>query len=265
MEVELPREVRMSIDPIVDMIGFSKIKGVPIRDLESARRTDPGFPAAIGELSCGPVFAYGAIRDYLDGPHSGDKQLREDLANRPAGPGIDNAFIAIRYQDVPPIGDEHNPVFVSPVWEEENSPLSGGRWVAAVFSHNDADNSDLDEDDEPEDRYEVLAEIDLGELMVRRDWTMWLQLHIGAMTKLAAEVKPVIDAMEEPNPTKAVREQALIAVAALERLRSELADAAIQKIREPECPHQALTEALAGSTIYIDNLLFLEGLHTSAD
>lgn len=238
--MELPREVLVSVDPIVDMTGFARMRGISLRLLEATRREDPAFPQPLGELSYGPVFALGAVRDYFAGPGGdpGDAAIRQAASS-----GLhDPARIAqlMRHQGIPPIGTQHNPAFVTPVWEEcdPDHALAGGRWIAAVFFDNNADDSDPagETESEPEETYEVLAEVDLVDLMERIDWTMWLQLHIRAMVKAVDEAIPLVAALQDPNATDATRERAVQAAATLMAMTTELASATIQKVREPDCP-----------------------------
>lgn len=246
--VSLPAEVVTSVDPIIDLPGVAQVLRVPLERAAQLRGSDPAFPASLGELACGPVFAYGAILDYAAG-HGGDASLRQA---RPDGTTDPLRMMQLTRADAAPrIGTRSNPAYVMPVWQprEETDPLRGGRWVAAVFA------DDLDEDAGEEDEtYEVLAEVRLHDLMARADWTMWLTLHVRAMRAATEEAGELLQHVKTTPPGPQTSERAMTGASTLMEMCGALAEATVEKGDQHDCPLPHIAEAFSLAHVFMREL-----------
>jgi hypothetical protein len=129
-----------------------------------------------------------------------------------------------------------------------------GQWVAAVF-----DETPQDAAADQEETYQVLAPVALIELMARRDWLMWLTLHVQTMRAMHEAAAELLDKSESASPTQRARlaGQASEAAATLLGMLRSLAAATLEKGSDPTCPHPHLCEALAVATVYVGELAAL--------
>jgi hypothetical protein len=179
---QVPYAVLVGLDPLVGLAEVAERAGKSRPAVANWRARDPRFPAPIAELKSGPVFALSAVDDYLairDGhptPATAQRLRQLDAEARTAGPHTD-------WANPTPADIEillHNRVgmHLSPFWQWNSEltsrrglgPIGGGTWMLGHFTEDD--NSETGEAVEP------VWKVRLPELMARRDWEVWLTLHV---------------------------------------------------------------------------------------
>jgi len=254
----LDHAVLTCVDPLVDLGGVAAMAGAPARRVARWLADDERFPQPVGELSGGPVFGYGAVCDYLDvraGRGACDAFERAQIADGGDDPTSVMTRMA-RAGRAPLLAGRSQPAFVTPLWEpaDPQHVLAGGQWVAAVF----AEQPDRDDPDEHE-TYQVLAPVALAELMDRRDWLVWLTMHVQTMREMheaAAELLHRAGSATGAGRGRLAGEATSAATSLLVMTRA-LAAATVLKGTDPQCPHPHLCEAFALASIYAGELAAL--------
>jgi hypothetical protein len=220
---------------------------------------DERFPPPVGELSGGPVFGYGAACDYLDvraGRGRSDAYDRAQIAEGRDGDTLSVMARMARAGRAPLLAGRSQPAFITPMWEaaDPRHVLAGGEWVAAVFDEQ-PDGADGDE----QETYQVLAPVALAELMARRDWLVWLTMHVQTMRAMHQSAADLLRRAESATPARRGRlaGEAMAAATSLLIMVRALAAATVDKGADPQCPHPHLCEAFALATIYTGELAAL--------
>src|SRR5205814_329735 len=152
----------------------------------------------------------------------------------------------------PPVGElSGGPVFGYGEAADPRQVLAGGQWVAAVF--------DEQPDGDERETYQVLAPVALAELMARRDWLVWLTMHVQTMRAMHEAAADLLRRAESATPARRGRlaGEATVAATSLLVMVRALAAATVDKGTDAQCPHPHLCEAFALATIYTGELAAL--------
>ncbi len=244
------------VDPLVDVAGVAAMAGVPMAEVARWSADDERFPLPVGELSDGPVFGYGAACDYLDvraGRGRSDAYERAQIEQGRDGDGLSVMERMARAGRAPLLAGRSRPAFITPMWEaaDPRQVLAGGEWVAAVF--------DEQPDEDERETYQVLAPVALSELMARRDWLVWLTMHVQTMRAMHEAAADLLRRAESATPAQRGRlaGEATVAATSLLVMVRALAAATVVKGTDAQCPHPHLCEAFALATIYAGELAAL--------
>lgn len=223
------------------------------------RPTTSGFPGR--SANCPPARCSGTARPatYLDVRAGRGRPDGHEHARLAEGRDGDPASVMARMARAgrtPLLAGRSQPAFITPRWEaaDRHHVLAGGQWVAAVFD----EQPDSPDGDEPE-TYQVLAPVALVELMARRDWLVWLTIHVQtmrAMHEAAADLLRRAESATGVHRRRLAGEATVAATSLLVMVRA-LAAATVDKGADPQCPHPHLCETFALATVYSGELAAL--------
>jgi hypothetical protein len=240
----VPYEVLVGIDPLVGLPEVAQRSGKSPTTVAKWRATDPHFPVAIAELTCGPVFALSGVIDYLairDGqpPPGTAQRLRHlDAEARAAGDHTDwnNPTPA----EVEILLHSREGLHLAPAWQwrsDSAGPIAGGSWWLANFTEDD--------DSETGEAVEPACQVTLHQLMDRRDWQMWLCLHTQHLDEIIGIALPVLSQDAPVGQDDDPQLRAAAAALALSTGLDELADAVVAKCEDLEQLHELMVRIAA--------------------
>jgi hypothetical protein len=255
----VPYEVLVGIDPLIGLAEIAERASESCSAVASWRANDRRFPVSVAELTSGPVFPLSAVIDYLairngQPPPGTAERLRQlDAQARAAGDHTDWANPAPAEVEI--LLHNRAGLHVTPAWQWRSPSIgsvAGGTWMLS----SSADDGDNDNGE----AVEPIWEVRLDQLMERRDWEMWLSLHVQHLDEMTAAALALLGGDDDPPRATATlneeeRQLRLAAGAlALSAALDELADAAVAKgdelrQRQQLMAHIGMVLAL-GSVVY---------------